>query len=94
MTNTCEEDKKREAGALSGWNAATHRKTGILCLTSSGTFHNGSTRLKLETQIQEQHEELLTILSFDLWFRTIPACGLRSYCPWSSLFAAKGVEDN
>jgi len=92
MTNTCEEDKKREAGALSGWNAAT-QKTGIFRLTSSGTFHNGSgsMRLKLETQIQEQHEELLTILSFDLCFRNIPSCGLGSYCPF---FAAKGVEDN
>jgi len=49
---------------------------------------------QVETQIQEQHEELLTILSFGLWFRTIPACGLGSCCPWSSLFAAKGVEDN
>ena len=49
---------------------------------------------EVETQIQEQHEELLTILSFGLWFRTIPACGLGSCCPWSSLFAAKGVEDN
>ena len=44
MTNTWEE-KKREAGALSGWNAAT-QKTGTFCLTSSDTFYNGSKRLK------------------------------------------------
>jgi len=45
MTNTCEEEKKREAGALSGWNAAT-QKTGIFCLTSSGTFHRLKHRFK------------------------------------------------